>query len=178
MLSAIAAIMEVLPLDLRYPLPGRVSIDPVGIPIAVAAILYGPRAGVLATGVTGVAIAARGNPIGAAFKIPAELSTAVPLALMLYALKDHFSRGGRATSFVVGLSWMVAVTTRVAVMTPVIYVFFQLLFSYASGEVLVLLFPFAIFNLLQGFLNVVPAYLIVDRLPPDLKPSWLLHDTG
>ncbi len=58
-------------------------------------------------------------------------------------------------------------------MTPLIYFLFQLLFSYTPAEALPLLFPFALFNLLQGVINVVPAYLIVDRLPPDLKPAWL-----
>ncbi len=173
MLSALAAVMEILPLDLRYPLPGRVSIDPVGIPIAVAAILYGPRAGVLAVGITGVAITARGNPIGAIFKMPAELSTAIPLAVVLLAFKDRISREPRTVWSAVGLSWCVAVTTRAVVMTPVIYFLFQLLFSYTPAETLPLLFPFQLFNILQGVINVIPAYLIVDRLPPDLKPAWL-----
>lgn len=178
MLAALAAILEILPIDLSYPLPGRVSLDPVGVPIAIAAILYGPRAGVLAVGLAGVVITARGNPIGAAFKIPAELATAVPLAATMYAFRASLRRPGGASRLAVGLSWGVAVSTRAAVMTPVVYALFQLLFSYTPAAAAALLLPFAVFNVLQGVINVVPAYLIVDRLPPDLKPAWLAPPEG
>ncbi|MCJ2520758.1 MAG: ECF transporter S component [Candidatus Thermoplasmatota archaeon] len=176
MLSAIAAIMEILPVDLRFPLlPFRISFDPVGIPIAVAAILYGPTGGLVSTGIAGVALIAHGNPIGAVFKVPAELSTVLPLAMTLYALRRGFSKGPRFRWFIVGLSWTIAIVMRITVMTPVNYYFLQLLYSVPGSFALSTLPFLAVFNLIQGIINVVPAYLIVDRLPPDLKPGWLIH---
>jgi riboflavin transporter FmnP len=173
MLSALAAILEIFPVEIPFPLFPRLTVDPVGIPIAVAAILYGPSAGLIASGIAGAAITLRGNAIGASFKVVAEVSTSVPLALTLYALRGHLSKGGRRAWVAVGLSWAVAVTSRIAVMTVDNYLFLQVLLSFPVELVLALLPIIAIFNLLQGIINVVPAYLVVHRLPPDLKPEWL-----
>jgi riboflavin transporter FmnP len=173
MLSAVAAILELVPLEIPFPLFPRLTIDPVGIPIAMAAILYGPSAGIVASGIAGATITLRGNPIGASFKVVAEVSTVVPLALTLYAFKGTLSKGGRSAWAIVGLSWAVAVAARVGVMTVDNYIFLQVLLLLPVEVVLALLPVVAVFNLIQGIINVVPAYLMVHRLPPDLKPEWL-----
>lgn len=172
MLSALAAVLELFPFEIPFPIFPRLTIDPVGIPIAIAAILYGPSAGVVAAGIAGTVITMRGNPIGASFKVAAEVSTVVPLALVLYRMRDGLSRPLRR-KLIIGGALTTAVASRVLIMTGYNFVFLQVLLSIPVEVVMGLLPVVGIFNMLQGIINVVPAYLVVDRLPPDLKPEWL-----
>lgn len=173
MLSALAALLEVLPLDLRFPILPLLTFDPTGVPIAIAAILYGPSAGLAATGVAGIIIGVR-NPQGATFKTVAEMSTAIPLALVIYQFRRSYAKGGMARWTVVGVSWIVAVGSRVATMTLFNYAVLPVFVPSLVNSIVFLLLPIAAFNLIQGVLNVVPAYFVVDRLPPDLKPGWMV----
>ncbi len=175
MLSAVAALFEVLPFDLPFPLLPFLTFDPTGIPIAIAAILYGPSAGMVATGIAGIVIGAR-NPVGATFKTVAEFSTVVPLALVMHRFKRSLSRGGTTGWITVtGLTWVAAIGSRVAVMTLFNYAVLPIIIPSMANVIVFILVPIAVFNLIQGVLNVVPAYFVVDRLPPDLKPDWLSH---
>ncbi len=176
-LSAIAAVLELIQVELPFPLFTRLTLDPVGIPIAMAAILYGPSAGFLACGVAGIAIAARGNPVGASFKFTAEVATVLPLAAVLYALRRGFAKGKGHAWLVISVAWSAAVVSRVAVMTVDNYVFLPFFYGIPVGVVVGILPLIAVFNLIQGVINVVPAYLVVDRLPPDLKPEWMTRPT-
>lgn len=178
-LAAVASVLEIIPFDLRVPFPllTFLTFDPTGIPIAVAAILYGPVGAFVTAGIAGITIATR-NPVSAAFKTTAEMSTAVPLGLTLWALRG---RGGGRTSgtwALLGVAGAVAIITRVAVMTEFNLVFLPLLLGIPEAVVVGLLLPIAIFNAAQAAINVVPAYLIVRGLPPDLRPSWLAWGTG
>lgn len=172
-LSAIAAVLEFLPIDLPFPLFPRLTLDPVGIPIAIAAILYGPSAGFMTAGIAGIVITARGNPIGASFKFAAEVATVVPLGAALYFSRKGFAKGGIALWLAVFVSWTLAIACRVAAMTGYNYYFLQVFYGIPEPAVAGLLPVIAAFNGIQGLINVIPAYLIVDRLPPDLKPEWL-----
>ncbi|MFQ5907754.1 MAG: hypothetical protein ACE5JE_02860 [Thermoplasmata archaeon] len=149
-----------------------------GIPIVIAAILYGPAGAIVATSIAGFTVAARGNPIGAAFKTAAELSTAVPLALTLAAFRGTLAKRGHGTWAVLALAASVAIAARVAAMTPFNYVFLPIFRGLPEALVLDLLLPIGIFNAVQGVINIVPAYLIVRALPPDLRPSWLVWGKG
>lgn len=160
-------------MDFPFPFFPRLTLDPVGIPIAIAAILYGPSAAFLATGVAGAVITARGNPIGASFKFVAEVSTVVPLGLALYFSRRGLARGGVLAWVVASAAWAVAIASRVAVMTGYNYYFLQIFYGIPEPAVAGLLPVIAAFNGIQGLINVVPAYFIADRLPPDLKPEWL-----
>ena len=177
-LSAAASVLELLNIDVAFPLLPVISFDPVGIPIAIAAILYGPTGAVVATSIAGFTIAARGNAIGAAFKTTAELSTAVPLALVLAGFRETLAKRGPGTWLVLALAATVAVASRVAAMTPFNYVFLPLFRGLPEALVFDLLLPIGIFNAVQGIINIVPAYLMVRALPPDLRPSWLAWDEG
>ncbi len=178
-LAAMASFLEIIPFDLRVPFPllTFLTFDPTGIPIAVAAVLYGPLGAFVTAGIAGITIATR-NPISAAFKTTAEMSTAVPLALTLWGLRGRKKEAFFATWALLGLAGAVAIVSRVAVMTGFNFVFLPLLLGIPEAVVLGLLLPIAIFNAAQGVINVVPAYLIVRGLPPDLRPSWLTWRTG
>lgn len=175
MLSALAALLEFLPMDLPYPLFPFVTLDPVGIPIALAGILYGPTAGLVTVGVGGLTIVLRSGDLpSASFKAVAEAATVLPLALILWSARGRLGRGGRGAWIVSGVAWTAAVTSRVAVMSAYNYYFLQVFPPHLSPEVALLLLPvLAGFNAVQGALNVVPAHYIASRLPPDLKPEWL-----
>ncbi|MFQ5552218.1 MAG: hypothetical protein ACE5EW_00595 [Thermoplasmata archaeon] len=177
-LSAAASVLELLNIDVAFPLLPVISFDPVGIPIAIAAILYGPAGALVAVSIMGFTIAARGNPIGATFKTTAELSTAVPLALALAAFRGTLAKRGAGIWILLTIAASVAIVSRVAVMTPFNYVFLQQLRLLPEALVLDLLLPIGIFNAVQGVINLVPAFLIVTALPPDLRPSWLTWGEG
>ena len=173
-LAAMASFLEIIPIDLRVPFPllTFLTFDPTGIPIAVAAILYGPLGAFVTAGIAGITIATR-NPVSASFKAAAEMSTAIPLALTLWGLRGRIGHSSTRTWAVLGLAGAVAVVSRVAVMTGFNFVFLPLLLGIPEAVVLGLLLPIAIFNAAQAVINVVPAYLVVRGLPPDLRPSWL-----
>ena len=179
-LAAMASFLEIIPFDLRVPFPllAFLTFDPTGIPIAVAAVLYGPTAAFVTAGIAGITIATR-NPVSAAFKTAAEMSTAVPLALTLWGLRGRRRETSSGTWALLGLAGAVAVASRVAVMTGFNLVFLPLLLGIPEAVVvMVLLSPIAIFNAAQAAINVIPAFLIVRGLPPDLKPSWLTWGAG
>ncbi|MFQ6013221.1 MAG: hypothetical protein ACE5LS_06220 [Thermoplasmata archaeon] len=178
-LAAVTTFLEVIPFDLRIPFPllTSLTLDPTGIPIAVAAILYGPVAALITASIAGITIASR-SPFSAAFKTAAEVSTAVPLALGLWGLRGRLGGKGHGTWVLLGIAGAVAIGARVAAMTGFNWLFLPVFFGIPPVFVLGLLLPIAIFNAVQGVLNVVPAYLIVRGLPPDLKPAWLAWGAG
>ncbi|MEE9592484.1 MAG: hypothetical protein V3W28_02760 [Thermoplasmata archaeon] len=178
-LAAVASVLEIIPFDLRIPFPllTFLTFDPTGIPIAVAAVLYGPVGAFVTAGIAGITIATR-NPISASFKTAAEMSTAVPLALTLWGLRGRRTSESSGTLVPMAIAGAVAIASRVAVMTGFNLVFLPLLLGIPETVVLGLLVPIAIFNAAQGAINVIPAFLIVRGLPPDLKPSWLARRTG
>jgi riboflavin transporter FmnP len=178
-LAAVASVLEIIPFDLRIPFPllTFLTFDPTGIPIAVAAVLYGPVGAFVTAGIAGITIATR-NPISASFKTAAEMSTAVPLALTLWGLRGRRTSERSGTLVLMAIAGAVAIASRVAVMTGFNLVFLPLLLGIPETVVLGLLAPIAIFNAAQGVINVIPAFLIVRGLPPDLKPSWLARGTG
>ncbi len=174
-LAAMASFLEIIPFDLRVPFPllTFLTFDPTGIPIAVAAVLYGPLGAFVTVGIAGITIATR-NPVSASFKTAAEMSTAVPLALTLWGLRGRKREASSGTWALLGVAGAVAIVSRVGVMTGFNFVFLPLLLGIPEAVVLGrLLLPIAIFNAAQGVINIVPAYLIVRGLPPDLRPSWL-----
>ncbi|MFQ5985769.1 MAG: hypothetical protein ACE5KQ_00215 [Thermoplasmata archaeon] len=178
-LAGVASVLEILPFDLRVPFPllTFLTFDPTGIPIAVAAILYGPMGALVTASIAGITIATR-NPVSAAFKTAAEMSTAVPLALALWSFRGRRGEGASGSWVLLGVAGTIAIASRVAVMTGFNLVFLPLLLGVPEAVVLGLLVPIAIFNAAQGAINVVPAFMIVRGLPPDLKPSWLAWGTG
>ena len=62
------------------------------------------------------------------------------------------------------LKSILAVASRVGVMTVVNYFLLQLFYNMPEPVVVNLLVPIAVFNLLQALINIIPAYLIWLRI--------------
>jgi riboflavin transporter FmnP len=114
-------------------------------------LLYGPLAATYTTLVGCSIIFLRGNIFGAVFKVISELAT-------VFGYAAH--RRGAV------LSTITASVSRVTVMTVVNYYLLQLFYKMPEAIVVGLLFPIAIFNLTQAIINILPAYLIYQRLRP------------
>jgi len=161
--AALAAILEILPLDLSFPLYEKLTLDPTGIPLALALYMFGIDVASVATIITGLVIALprppfKGpNPIGAFFKCLAELST-----LLGMQVSKRFWRGRIRTLL---SSLIIGVIVRAVVMTIACIILLPLVYGVPQTIVLRVLAPIiAVFNLIQGTLNIVVAYLLYESI--------------
>jgi len=67
------------------------------------------------------------------------------------------------------LKSILAVTSRVAVMTVANYFLLQLFYKMPEPVVAGLLVPIALFNVTQALINIIPAYLIYLRMSKSKK---------
>jgi riboflavin transporter FmnP len=147
-----AAFLEIIPgppFDIAFPLYPRISWDLTGIPMITSLLLYGPVSGVYTSLIGCSIIFLRGNFFGGVFKLIAELGTLLGFVLLKRSIF---------------LKSILAVASRVGVMTVVNYFLLQLFYNMPESVVVNLLIPIAIFNLSQALLNIVPAYLIWLRI--------------
>ena len=155
LLGALSALWEIIPgppFDIPFPIfppPTRLSLDLTGIPMMISLLLYGPVAGVYTSLIGCSIIFFRGNIPGGVFKLIAELSTL--LGFML--LKKNLV-----------LKSLLAVITRVAVMTITSYYLMQVFYQASSSWAASLLIPLAIFNVIQTLINILPSYFIYSRI--------------
>ncbi len=112
-------------------------------------LFYGPVAGVYTSLIGCSIIFLRGNVPGGIFKLVAELATLLGFVLLKKS--------------VVWKS-ILAITSRVAVMTVANYFLLQLFYKMPEPVVVGLLVPIALFNVVQALINIIPAYLIYLRL--------------
>lgn len=152
--AAFSSMMEILPLDLKFPPFPRLTLDPTGIPLALAAYLYGGRIAAASTLVTAFVISMPRvgkppNPIGALFKGLAELATVTGIAVSRCLWKGWKS--------MVCASVFVSVVVRCAVMAAANYVFLPIFFRIPQHVVLSLLWTITLFNIIQGLINVAGA---------------------
>lgn len=166
-LGALAAASEVIkgpPFDVPFPLmpPGTVSWDLTGMPMMVSLLFTGPI-GALYTCVIGCSIIFfRGNVPGGLLKLIAELATILAFAAI---------RKG------IVIKSIGAVTSRVIVMALANFYLLPLFYAWASEAYVVsILFPIGIFNVTQALVNIIPAYLIYNRLSDKWK-LWRTPDT-
>jgi hypothetical protein len=156
MLGALAAASEAIkgpPFDIPFPLlPGVISWDLTGIPMMISLLFTGP-VGAVYTSVIGCSLIFTRNIPGGMFKLVAELATILAFAAM---------RKGVIPKAIA------AVASRVLVMTAANYymlpIFYPTYYPSEAATVGILL-PLALFNLTQALLNIIPAYIIYDRLP-------------
>jgi hypothetical protein len=155
-LGALAAASEAIkgpPFDIPFPLlPGVISWDLTGIPMMISLLFNGPL-GAVYTSVIGCSMIFTRNVPGGMFKLVAELATILAFAAM---------RKGVIPKTVA------AVASRVLVMTVTNYYMLPIFYpKYYPTEAAVvgILLPLALFNLTQAILNIIPAYIIYDRLP-------------
>ena len=64
---------------------------------------------------------------------------------------------------------ILAVTSRVAVMTVANYFLLQLFYNMPESTVVSLLVPIALFNVIQALINIIPSYLIYLRISKSKK---------
>ena len=155
-LAALAAASEVIkgpPFDIPFPLlPNVVSWDITGVPMMLSLLFTGPIGGIYTTVIGCSIIFLRGNVAGGIFKLVAELATVLAFAAI---------RRGVVTKSIV------ATASRVLVMTIVNYFalpFFYPKFYPSEAAVVGILLPLAVFNLTQALVNIIPAYIIYNRL--------------
>ena len=160
--AAFASILEILPLDLRFPLYEKVTLDPTGIPLTLALYMFGIDVASVATIVTGLVISLprppfKGpNPIGAFFKSLAELSTLLGIYASRRLWKSKLST----------LLWslVTGVTTRAIVMTTACIALLPLFYGVPQHIVFKIAPIIAVFNLVQGTLNIVIGYLLYEPI--------------
>lgn len=156
-LGGLVAVFETLPFDVPFPPYPRITFDPSGIPIVLSLLLTGFVPSVYTTLIGTSMIFYRGNVFGGIFKVIAELSTVAGLQVLI-------KRG-------IYLSSVSSLATRIAVMTVANYFLLPLFYGLPLKIVVPLLPLIAIFNLIQGAINVGIAYVIYVRVPPTFKKT-------
>lgn len=157
LLGALAALWEIIPgppFDIPFPLYTRISLDLTGIPMMISLLSYGTIPGVYTSLIGCSIIFLRGNVPGGIFKLVAELSTLLGFVLL--------KKGIVAKS-------VLAITSRVAVMTVANYFLLPFFYGMSGSYVVGLLVPIAIFNVIQALINIIPAYLIYLRISKSKK---------
>jgi riboflavin transporter FmnP len=152
LLGALAALWEIIPgppFDIPFPLMPRISWNLTGIPMMISLLLFGLIPGVYTTLIGCSIIFARGNLPGGTLKLLAELATLLGFVL----LKKRIIQ-----------KTVLAVASRVVVMTVANYFLLQMFYNMTEVVVAGLLIPIAIFNLTQALINIIPAYLISLRI--------------
>ncbi|MGB9842615.1 MAG: ECF transporter S component [Candidatus Bathyarchaeales archaeon] len=164
LLGALAALWEIMPgppFDIPFPVYPKISWDITGVPMMVSLLFYGPVAGVYTSLIGCSIIFLRGNVPGGVFKLLAELATLLGFAL----LKRN-------------IVWktVLAIASRVLVMTVANYYLLQLFYRMPESVVVGLLAPIAIFNVTQGLINIIPAYLVYSRIAKARKSNGEIAD--
>ena len=157
LLGALAALWEIIPgppFDIPFPLYPRISLDLTGIPMMISLLSYGTIPGVYTSLIGCSIIFLRGNIAGGVFKLVAELATLLGFVLL--------KKGIVAKS-------VLAITSRVAVMTAANYFLLPFFYRMPESTVVGLLVPIAIFNVIQALVNIIPAYLIYLRISKSKK---------
>jgi riboflavin transporter FmnP len=156
-LGALSALWEIIPgppFDIPFPIYPRISWDLTGIPMMISLLFYGSISGVYTSLIGCSIIFLRGNVSGGIFKLIAELSTLLGFVLL--------KRG-------IVLKSILAVTSRVVIMTVANYFLLQLFYKMPEPVVAALLVPIALFNVTQALINIIPAYLIYLRVSKSKK---------
>lgn len=150
--GALSFLWEVIPgppFDIPFPPYPRISWDITGVPMMISLLLFGPVIGVYTCLVGCSIIFLRGNVPGGIFKVVAELAT-----LLAYA---SVRRGVVASSIAATLS-------RVVVMTIANYFLLPFFYRIPVDFVVGLLPAIAVFNASQALINIIPSYVIHQRL--------------
>ena len=126
----------------------------------MTSLLFNGTVGGVYTSVIGCSIIfLRGNIPGGTLKLIAELATILAFAAL--------HKG-------VVVRLIIAVMSRVLIMTIANFYLLQLFYDWASESYVIgLLLPLGVFNATQALLNIIPAYLIHSRL----SNKWRLWGT-
>lgn len=154
--AALAAVCEILPLDLRVPILGlRLSFDPTGIFICLPLILLGFPSALISDFIAFLVIAMRGNIYGGIFKFLAELFT-------ILGLLPFYKRSFKA-------SVVSGVLCRILGMNVMNFILLPIFYGLPIEAVIASLPALAIFNLIQGLINILCAWILAYRLREVMK---------
>ncbi len=159
MLGALSALWEIIPgppFDVPFPLYPRISWDLTGIPMMISLFFFGPLSAVYTCLVGCSIIFLRGNLPGGTLKLLAELSTLIGFILVRRRII-----AGTAT----------ALTSRTAIMTVANYYLLQMFYRIPEPVVVGLLPYIGLFNVTQALINIIPSYLIFNRIGRSRKPA-------
>jgi hypothetical protein len=117
-------------------------------------MFYGAIPGVYTSLIGCSIISLRGNVTGGIFKLVAELATLLGFVL----LKKN-----------IVVKSTLAVTLRVTVMTVTNHFLLQFFYKMPESDVVGLLVPIALFNVIQALINIIPGYLIYLRIARALR---------
>lgn len=157
LLGSMAIVFEVLPLDIPYPPLPRVTYDPAGIPATLATMMYNVYAGIIVQLLGCLGILAHGNWIGALFKGCAEISTIIPLYIVV-KYWNIASLKGRAGIFTI------PPVSRALVMALMNYYTLPPLIGMPEHIARTLVIPLMVFNITQALINIGISYLIYLRI--------------
>lgn len=167
-LGALVVLSELFPIigitDIPFPLYGRLTFDPTGIPIMLALLLFGFASGVATSLLAFIIISLRGNITGGVMKGLAEGLTVIGFAFGYKLTKKLWVGpiGG------VGL--------RVAGMHLANWILLPIFYGIPEPVVLGLLPLIDLFNLIQGGINVALALIISDIIPKELRPEYIVKN--
>jgi len=154
LLAALAAAMEILPLDVPFPPLKFLTFDPTGIPLTLALYVYGLPSSLISTLIAAFIISLPrppfkpANPIGGFFKGLAEASTLLGIWLAVKLFKKK--------SLLLALTSSLAV--RVIVMDIANYLLLPVLYGIPINVVISLIPPISVFNAIQGGINILAGY--------------------
>ncbi len=160
LLGSLAVIFEVLPLDVPYPLFPRITYDPAGIPATLATMLYGISAGVLVQLMGCFGILTHGDWLGSLAKGCAEISTIVPLYIVIRYCNIR-TLGGKLCLLTIPPA------SRAIAMSFFNYYITTLLLGIPKSLMYNLLLPIAVFNVTQAWINIIVSYAVYNRIKED-----------
>lgn len=170
--TSTALILEILPLDIPFPLFSKLTLDVTGVPLLLTFYLVDLPSTIVAVLFIGLAIALPRppfrppNPYGGFFKVVAELSTILGIWLT-----KRFWKGSRMRFL--SLSIVGGSISRVVIMSFVNYVFLPLFYGLPRSIVLKIIPVVAVFNLIQSVVNVVLAYVCLESVKERLSLNYL-----
>ncbi|MFC1803329.1 hypothetical protein ACFL0D_05110 [Thermoproteota archaeon] len=152
-------------LKIPFPWYPNIKFDFTGIPIALSLFLYGFPPSVMTSLVAGVGIVARsGNLISSSMKVAAEISTVAGIHLSRPIGKD-----GQIKARSKYLSWITGIISRILVMNLVNLYVLSNVYHVPNQAIVGLLQLIAVFNAIQGAINIGLGYFIFEavrsRLP-------------
>jgi riboflavin transporter FmnP len=180
-LAAVSSILEIFPIEIPFWLLPFLDFNPSGIPVILAGFVVGFYGAFLTAIVMALTISIRGNPLGGLYKFFAEVFTAIPMIIVFWLGHRRITRNSpevvRISNRTKWGIYLVAISMgilgRVVVMTVMNFWSLQAVYGFPLEAAISLLFPIAIFNVIQGLISMIPALLFISRFPSDLKPDWL-----
>ncbi|MCD6563440.1 MAG: hypothetical protein J7K23_05940 [Thermoproteales archaeon] len=168
--SAMAISLEILPIDIPFPMFSKLTIDITGVPLLLALYIIDLPSSIITTVTTGIIIALPrppfkpSNPYGAFFKTLAELSTIIGV----WMIKKLWKKDNK--KFFI-YSFLNGSFIRTIVMCIANYIFLPIFYGVPVKIVISILPIIALFNIVQTLVNILLAYLSYKAIKKRLSIS-------